>query len=303
MWSAAAGAWGLWWVVSMAAPAPAAAGPAAPRPVCLATDYGLDDFYVGALKGAVLQKNPAASIHDLTHRLPSFDIQGGAFVLAQATAFLPAESVVVAVVDPGVGTARRPLALRTKRGITYVGPDNGLFTWVIREQGLAEARTLTRADAMLEGAQSSTFHGRDIFGPVAGWLTAPGHSFADLGPVVKDPVMFPIQDAERKDATVVGQVLLVDHYGNILTNIPRALYEGAQFADPTDANRKVVRARVGGHGGALFPVMQTYAQVKVGTEVAVVNSLGLMELALNQAHAGQKLGVHTGDRVELLPRP
>ena len=290
-------AWLVTAVLGLAAVGNAQAAPR--RPVCLVTDYGTSGFYVGAIKSAILQKNPDAAIHDLTHELPAYDIQAGAFILHQATAFLPAGAIVVAVVDPGVGTLRRNIAVKTRRGITYVGPDNGLFTWVIREQGLAEVRDITHPSARLDATRSSTFHGRDIYGPAAGWMSA-GHDTSELGSLIKDPVTFPVTAAETRPESVVGQVLLVDHYGNIFTNIPKAMMEGAQQPDPADANRRVLQVRFAGGATALFPVGVTYATVKANTEVAVVNSLGLAELALNQGNAGTKYAVKAGQRVELL---
>ncbi|MBI5494227.1 MAG: SAM-dependent chlorinase/fluorinase [Deltaproteobacteria bacterium] len=280
--------------------APALAAPAR-RPVCLLTDHGAGGFYVGALKAAVLQKNPEAAIHDFTHELPAFDIPSSAFIVHQATAFLPTGSVVVVVVDPTVGTLRRNIAIKTRRGLTYVGPDNGVFTWVLREQGLVEAREITHPGVKLDIARSTTFHGRDIYAPAAGWLSA-GHDVSELGNVIKDPVQFTVAAAELKEAAAVGQVLLVDHFGNVLTNIPRALMDKVAQPDPADAQRKVVQARFANGQTAMFPLLPTYATVKEGTEVAVVNSLGMLELALNQGSAAQKYSVRGGERVELLIR-
>ena len=272
------------------------------HPVCLVTDYGDQDAYVGALKGSVLQKFPGAIIHDLTHQLPPFDVVEGAFLLQQATATLPEGAVVVAVVDPGVGTARRPLAIRTRAGLYYIGPDNGLFTHVIREQGLEEARLIQSPKAMLAGAQSSTFHGRDIFGPAGGFLAA-GGSFSTVGPVVKDAVLFTVEDARRDNGGVIGQVLHVDHYGNVVTNIPSPWAQLMLLADPADPQRKVLRVAVGTGTSRFVPWGVTYATVPLGSLVALSNSLALTEIAVNQGSAGAVLDAKAGSSVRLLPLP
>ncbi|MEW5853043.1 MAG: SAM-dependent chlorinase/fluorinase [Myxococcota bacterium] len=269
------------------------------RNVFLVTDYGNDDFYVGALKGGLLEKNPEASVHDITHNIPAYDIRAGAYILAQATDTLPPESIVVVVVDPGVGTARRSVALKTKRGTTYIGPDNGLFTFVIERQGVADFREITNKDAMRPSAHSSTFHGRDIYGPAAGWLSR-GQPLEQLGPTIKDPVQFKVARAERRGTSVHGEVVLADHYGNLLTNIPRELAESMATPDPKEKTRKVVTVKLGG-ATVSFPLMSTYGNVPVGSPVAVINSVGNLELAINQGNASGNWNVKTGAAVELVP--
>jgi S-adenosylmethionine hydrolase len=287
----------LAWVMSSASATALADGPgdvvAARGHVFLITDYGYDDFYVGALKGAVLQKNPGAALHDLTHNLPAFDVDASAFILAQATATLPAHGTVVTVVDPGVGTQRRSIGVRTKRGMTYVAPDNGLLTHVIREQGLVEARELTLAEAMSPLARSSTFHGRDIYGPVGGWLSA-GGDFSRLGPAVKDVVMLPSAEPTRRGNAIVGKVVLVDRYGNLLTNIPGAMLPHGQTQSAT-------LQVMFGETYLRAPMGRTYASVPAGQPVVVINSIGLLEIAINQDSAGRRYAVQHGATVEITP--
>jgi hypothetical protein len=278
-------------------PSHAAEGRAAAA-VFLLTDYGAGGFYVGAVKGSVLEKNPRAAIHDLTHEVPAFDVRSGAFILAEATETLPPGSIVVAVVDPGVGTRRRCLAVRTQRGNVYLAPDNGLLTLVLERQGLDQAREVVNPEARRRGVLSSTFHGRDVFAPAAGWLSA-GGAFDGLGPVVTDPVTFPTQPAVRVGGVARGRVVLVDRYGNVLTNLPREMVEDLAGNPQAPA----LAVTLGRGGPWVVPLRRSYGGVEPGAEVAVFNSLGRLEVAVNQGSLAARREVKVGDQVEVRAAP
>ena len=186
--------------------------------IALFTDFGTRDAYVAQLKGAILSIHATAQLVDLTHEVHAFDVRAAADLLEASARYFPARTIFVAVVDPGVGTARRPVLLVTQAEKYYVGPDNGLFTRVIEREGLQAAYLLTQAAYFLPQV-SATFHGRDLFGPVAAHL-ARGVAPAQFGPRLAELVRLPYVRPQRMGETVIGEVIHVDRYGNIATNIP-----------------------------------------------------------------------------------
>jgi S-adenosylmethionine hydrolase len=235
--------------------------------ITLLTDFGLADTYVGQMKGAILAVSPSATLVDLTHALSPQDVVGGAFLLWSAVEPFAAGTIHVAVVDPGVGSARRALAIRCGRGDVFVGPDNGLLLPAVdRLGGCALAVELTDSRYWRPNP-SQTFHGRDVFGPVAGHL-ANGilERIEALGRVTSDVQRLSLP--EPKGAC--GQVLHVDTYGNLITNLP------ATSLPP----RFQVRL-----GNRLIEGATHYAAVPEGTLVALVGSAGLLEISARNASA------------------
>jgi S-adenosylmethionine hydrolase len=260
----------------------------APRPVIgLLTDYGTQDSYVAELKGIIYKVEPGARVADLTHQVPSFDVREGSYLLGRAIRQFPAGSLFVAVVDPGVGTPRKAVAVRTATGKTLVGPDNGLFSRACAEEGPCVAHELRERRYWRDPNTSTTFHGRDIFGPVAGHLSR-GVALEALGPRVPELVALPTTAAAREGQAIVGEVVHVDVYGNCSTNIPAAFVEGGKAYAV---------------GGRVFPRAETYADVSVGEPVLVIDSEGRVELALNQGHLGSALGWKAGTALRLTPAP
>jgi S-adenosylmethionine hydrolase len=267
-----------------------------PSPVvALLTDYGVRDAYVGVLNGAILTRCPNARLVTITHEAPDFDIQAASFLLGFASRSFPADTVFCTVVVPGVGTERRSIILRTRAGRLFVGPDNGTFTDVIAEQGLAGAWKVDESAFVRANGLSQTFHGRDVYGPVAG-LLAGGTLPEKLGVPIDDPITFVIPPPVRDGDQLRGVVRHVDGYGNIVTNIPGA------WVPPVEAAGSVsLRASI--HGVEhVFRRANTYADVPEGAGVALVNSLGVVELARNEASAGALFGVpRSGDTVVIGP--
>jgi len=249
--------------------------------ISLLTDFGLADTYVGQLKGAILSIAPSATIVDLSHAVAPQDVAAGAFALWSAVGALPDGSIHVAVVDPGVGSARRGLALRTARGDVFVGPDNGLLMPAAeRLGGIRHCVELTQAGYWRPNP-SSSFHGRDIFGPVAAHLSL-GVPLDALGPAIGDPCPYSIP-APNGDQ---GEVIHVDTYGNLVTN----------FASVALPER--FHVRIAGRAVAYAPY---YAAVAPGELLALVGSAGLLEISARDASAAQLLNVARGTRVILEP--
>ena len=258
--------------------------------VAFYTDFGLNDPYVGQLKGAVKSVNPAAELLDLSHDSAAFDISVASYVLAKATRTLPSGTVIVAVVDPGVGSDRAALAVRTASGRIYVAPDNGILTEVLAREGLAEARLIENQDLFLPGEASSTFHGRDIFAPVAGHL-AGGAPLESVGPKAEKLLRLPRNTATVMPNLAKGLVIFIDHYGNILTNIPGselAKLRTGQLLNVTIKGKPVP-----------VPFLRTYAEAPADRPFALVNSDGEFEIAIAKGNAAKKLGIAPGDPVVL----
>jgi S-adenosyl-L-methionine hydrolase (adenosine-forming) len=247
--------------------------------ITLLTDFGLDDAYVGALKGVLLGINPRARLVDLTHTVPPQDVRRAALHLEAAWRFFPLGTVHLAVVDPGVGTARHPIAVAAG-GHYFVGPDNGLLGFCFDLPG---ARGVVLANRRYHRRLvSRTFHGRDIFAPVAAHCSR-GVRLTALGPVLRSPVRLPRPAPRRRGARVAGEVVVADRFGNLLTNL-----EGPELPGPVD--RGVLRiggARVRGLAG-------TYAERPRGALGAVIDGSGRVEVFVREGNARRRLGIGPG---------
>lgn len=246
--------------------------------ITLTSDFGLGPF-VGLMKGVILGVCPRAQLVDLDHGLPPGDVMAGALVLEQALGVFPLGTVHLAVVDPGVGGQRRAIALEAA-GMLWVGPDNGLFTAILRSDHRGLVYHITDSSLFREPV-SATFHGRDIFAPVAARL-ADGHDLASLGPEITDPVLLdwplPRQDVEA----LLGQVLAADRFGNLMTNLDRQRVE--DFLGTSRAVISTGHLRVEG-------ISAFYGQAPPNEAVAVFNSLERLELAINRGDLCEELGL------------
>jgi S-adenosylmethionine hydrolase len=252
--------------------------------ITLTTDFGTADGYVGAMKGVILSLAPNAAIIDISHDVLPQDVRHGARLLATAVPHFPAGAVHVAVVDPGVGGARRGIALRTSLG-TFVGPDNGLFTPFLRARVACVALT---NPATHRHPVSATFHGRDVFAPVAAHLIN-GFPLAGLGPAVDDPIaLFEPVPIRLPDGQLRAEIVHVDRFGNLVTNV--GPLEWAEL-DP-DAIRVVV-------GGVSLAVHRFYGAVAPGAILALVGSSGHLEIAVREGSAAERLGLGVGATVEV----
>jgi S-adenosylmethionine hydrolase len=256
------------------------------------TDYGLEDGFVAACHGVAARIAPHATIIDVTHLVPPGDIRRGAAVLAQTVPYLP-PAVHVAVVDPGVGTDRRGVAVQAGRSV-FVGPDNGLLSWAVAALGGATAACqLTNGELWLHPV-SPTFHGRDIFTPVAAHLAA-GTSLEAAGTLidVTELVTLPAPTSRVHDGEAEGEVMSIDRFGNVQLSIAATDADrlGLGFGSPV-----IIRC---GRRRLTVPYLETFAAVAPGEIVAYTDSAGLISLAVNGGDAAEQLGLPPGAHVRL----
>jgi len=240
------------------------------------TDFGTLDDSVPICKGVMLGIAPEARIVDLTHQVTPFSIADGARFLYGATPYYPAGTVFVVVVDPGVGTSRKAVVVKSKRGQYFVLPDNGLMTMVLDRDGLDASREITNRSWMIGSGISSTFHGRDIFSPVGAHLAA-GADWTQLGPELKQLVRLDVAPSHMEAAGITGQVSALDGpFGNLITNVSGDLFKqlGYKVGDP-------VSVRLG-ERTLPMPFVRTFADVGVGQPLIFIDSRGRFSIALNQ---------------------
>jgi S-adenosyl-L-methionine hydrolase (adenosine-forming) len=255
------------------------------RPILtLTTDFGLDDHYVGTMKGVILGICPDAQIVDISHGVRPFAIAEGAYTIAQAWRYFPPRTVHVVVVDPGVGTSRRPILVEAG-GQFFIGPDNGVLSMVdLRERATVR---LIANERFFRHPVSRTFHGRDIFSPVGAHL-ASGVAPAEIGETIEDYLKPDFVRPRREDPrTWTGQVLKVDHFGNIITN-----FHVDEFAD-------LGRFRMSIGAETIDVLARNYAECEPGELFAIVGSSGYYEVSVAQGSAAAKVGCEAGAAVTL----
>jgi len=267
------------------------------------TDFGSADGYVGTMCGVMLDIAPDARLVDISQQINPQDVRQAAYVLYTAYPFFPQRTVHLVVVDPGVGSERRAIAMKTPSG-QFVGPDNGVFSYVLAREPAEAVVELANPRYQLSPV-SHTFHGRDIFAPAAAHLAA-GVPIEDLGPAVDDPLVFPVPRLEIDSGAIRGEVLHTDRFGNVITSIGSLLWEGDElvldpaFGDGAQSVRfRAARATVEVGRQTLRSVHRTYADVELGEPLALVGSEGHLEIAVRQGDAAMQLALHPGDHIEL----
>jgi len=264
------------------------------RPIVFLSDYGLDDEFVGVCHGVIAGIASDVRVLNLTHGVPSQDVLRGAVVLAQNVQFFPEDGVYLAIVDPGVGSDRRGLAVQTERGPVLIGPDNGLLSLAWAELGgAASAVTLTTQEYRLPRV-SDTFHGRDVFAPAAAHV-ASGVPLEKLGPAypVEDLVALSLPAAEIEKGSLHAGVLGIDRYGNI---------ELSARAEDLDAAGLGEVGELSGHGNETSFIarrVRTFGDLRQGELGVLIDSLGWVAVVLNGGSAAEALGVEPGERVYL----
>jgi S-adenosylmethionine hydrolase len=251
--------------------------------ITFTTDFGRSDGFPAQMKGVILGINPGAVLVDVTHDVASFSVIDGALVLKGAWGWFPEGTVHVAVVDPGVGTARRALAVRFKRHF-FVGPDNGLLTSAAPPDEGAEYRSIENPHFMLSNIHP-TFHGRDVFAPAAARLSL-GERFERVGPQIEDPVRLQIPKAARGPCGVEGEIIRIDHFGNLTSNIDETM-----LTDP------VGRVRAG--TASIQGMSRCFGERRPGEALALINSSGFLEIAIHCGNAADVLGLVVGDKVSV----
>jgi S-adenosylmethionine hydrolase len=262
--------------------------------ITLITDFGLDDEYVGLMKGVMLSIQPSATIVDITHHIGPQDTVQAAYAVDAAYRYFPAGSVHLIIVDPGVGGQRAVIAVKTK-GHVFIAPDNGVLTLVLDG---GEIKACIRADnpEFFLKSISQTFHGRDIFAPVAAHI-AGGISLNDIGHAadVAELVRLPdLKTCRSQKGEITGKIVSIDHFGNLITNIP----EHQIHENRGDKSENNLRIRVGKH--IISGLSHTYESVASGKILALIGSRGYLEIAANSGSAAKQLNVQKGDGVTVV---
>jgi S-adenosyl-L-methionine hydrolase (adenosine-forming) len=252
--------------------------------VSLTTDFGASDWFVGTMKGVILAINPKATVVDITHEIAPGDIRAGAFALMASWRYFPKGTVHVAVIDPGVGSRRQAIAAQTANGV-FIGPDNGVLSWALKDEEIKTIRLLENRKYFLE-AISRTFHGRDIFAPAAAHVSR-RLAMQRLGRELKNFCQLPWPAPMIRDETIEGEIVYLDRFGNAITNIAAEMIRGKAASVSLAAGKRRWR----------FDVSGFYAAVPANQPVAVIGSFGLLEVSVNGGSAAQMFRLKIGDHV------
>lgn len=261
--------------------------------ISLLSDFGLKDPYVAEIKAVILSICADVQIVDISHEVAKFDVRMGAFVLASAAPYFPRGTVHVAVVDPGVGTKRRSIVVKTKHSL-FVGPDNGLLMLAAEREGIQHVYAISNVNLVLRKV-SKTFHGRDVFASVAAYFVK-GHSPSEVGLEISDYVVPKFVKPVVKAGTLIGEVLHVDDFGNIITNISEndlsriGVKEGDFLLVKLD--KKPLRLKY----------CAAYGEISVNTLLAVIGGYGFLEIAVNQGNASKRLNAKLKMHVRISKR-
>lgn len=269
------------------------------HPLVFLTDFGLKERFVASMKGVALSVDPALQLYDLTHLIEPFNIWEASFTLSGTLEYWPEGTVFVSVVDPGVGTARKSVVAKTNSGHFIVTPDNGTLTLVADKFGISEVRQIDERVNRRPGSEAShTFHGRDVYAYTGARLAAGVISFEQVGPILSDEIIhLSIQHAQKvTDHTIVGSIIHIeDPFGNIVTNIPKTLFD--EFGlEP--ANRPAVMVEITQKGKRVFkeslPVVNSFGDVTKGGALIYADSEQNMGLAVNSGNFAEKFRIHSG---------
>ncbi|MCF7708428.1 MAG: SAM-dependent chlorinase/fluorinase [Verrucomicrobia bacterium] len=253
--------------------------------ITFCTDFGLKDWYAGLMKGVVLGINQDASVVDITHQVPAGDIEAGAFVLMSSYEYFPQGTVHCVVIDPGVGGVRWPVIVRTSKHL-FVCPDNGVCSWAVRRETITGVWRIENMD-MITDRPSTTFHGRDIFSPVAAYLSA-GVEPSRFGTRTEELIQIDWKEPVREGNKITGRVVYVDNFGNAITNIPGGfIRSGASYSIDTVSVRDV-------------PLCSFYQERSEGDVLGVIGSGGFLEISINMGNAAERLGLSAGVGVSVL---
>jgi S-adenosyl-L-methionine hydrolase (adenosine-forming) len=254
--------------------------------ITLTTDFGLDNWFVGTMKGVIKSINPDAEIVDITHGVRRYNFREGAFALLNSYRYFPAGTVHLAVIDPEVGTTRRAIAVRSKR-YYFVAPDNGVLSYSLNQEEDIRIVSIENPRYMLEQI-STTFHGRDIFAPAAAHLSL-GVEINEFGPTITDPVMFgksvPAKIGERE---LIGHIVYIDHFGNCITDIAEKHIE--DISDKGVASRIKIKIR----DREIRRLSSTYSDGKENELICLFGSSGYLEFSVNRGNANKQFTIEEG---------
>ena len=251
--------------------------------ISFTTDFGDSDGYVGIMKGVIMSIHPTARLIDISNQIPKHDVRAAAFLLQYSYHYFPVGTVHLAIVDPGVGSSRRPIAVET-RDYFFIAPDNGILQFIFQKEEILNVVHIQNKKYMAENI-SATFHGRDIFSPAAAHLSK-GLSINKLGTQISDfetaNITSPIIDSEK----IIGSIVYIDHFGNLITNIPGDLLYGKSFS-LTFSGHKIEK------------LTESYSRGLQSQPCAIIGSSGYLEIAVNQQSAEQLLNAAIGDRISI----
>lgn len=260
--------------------------------VTLLSDFGSRDPYVAEMKAVILSICPEAKIVDISHEVDKFDTRMGAFFLVSAAPYFPKGTIHLTVVDPGVGTKRRPIIIETGRSL-YVGPDNGVLILSAQTEGITSVYHITNEHYMLPNV-SRTFHGRDVFAPVAAHL-ANNVKPKEFGPKIEDYEKPSFTKPNAKVKEIAGEILHIDGFGNIITNISVNLLKKINVIEGTPIRIEIGKKMLN------LKLCKAYGEAKKGTPLAITGSHNFIEISVNMGNASKKLGIKRGDPIKITP--
>ena len=280
------------------------------RCITLTTDFGNSDVYVGVMKGVILGINPNAQIIDITHAIPPQDIHETAFTINAAYQYFPTGTIHVIVVDPGVGSSQEAMVYQTDNA-SFVCPNNGVLSYVLRELGSDGDAVILDNPAYHLPHVSNTFHGRDIFAPVAAHVSL-GVALEELGTRMHEIVQLPMPTVQRSENRLTGQIIKIDRFGNVITNISEEmlatfLFPSMPLVEAISRLRLLSTPFQQAEQGNQFEIRvgnmclkklnNAYAESDAGTPLSIIGSFGLLEIAINLGSAETCLGLKRGDAV------
>lgn len=260
-------------------------------PIALLSDFGYQDHYAGVMRAVIASIAPRAAIIDITHGVAPQNVMAGALALRESWRFFPSRTIFVAVVDPGVGTQRRPIAVQTRSGARFVGPDNGVL-WLAAQQAGFKGAVELRSPRYILKERSATFHGRDVFGPAAAHLWN-GVGITRLGPAIVNLQRLSISEPVQSDHQICGEVIYVDGYGNLISNLERFRIEALQARFPA----RTVLVRI--QESDPISLFRTYGDVPSGAPLALFGSFEMLEVAVRDGNAAQMFVARPGTQIRV----
>ena len=254
--------------------------------ITLTTDFGLRDPYVAEMKAVILSISQKATIVDVSHEIEKFNTRMGAYVLACTAPYFPKGTIHLAIVDPGVGTTRQPIILQTRHGL-FIGPDNGVLTLAARRDGIIEIHKINNPELMMRNV-SNTFHGRDVFAPAAAYL-ANEIPVENFGPRTSKIAVPPFARVVRKEGMIMGEVIYIDEFGNIVTNLTKKSL--ALHTAKSNVGVKIGQVK------RTLRFCEAYGEVDLRRPLVLIGSPSFVEIAINQGDAARKFKTKTGDKV------
>ena len=274
------------------------------KTIALLTDFGQQDIYVGVMKAVMRGICPSVEFIDLTHAIPPQSVRGGAIALRNSYSYFPAETIFLVIVDPGVGSARRPVAVHAG-AYTFVAPDNGVLSYTLAEIGGKQTAVVLENPSYRRQDVSATFHGRDVFAPAAAYLARGEVTLHQLGRIIHELAELPTPTLQVEGKHISGEVTHIDHFGNIITSIGEMRWVDESRLVISIAGQMSARliadditVRIGGE--TIYGILHAYHEIGRGELMAQIDSNGYLEIAVNQGDAARRLKVTIGDPLELI---